>query len=732
MKRTLAIALLLALMLSLCACGSKAAPAATEAPAPAATQAPAPAVTEAPAPAATEAPAAAPAIVEDSANVQIGEQIAFLAARFEDLRQKEAGSPWYYAVTDLDHNGRLELLATSKMTGGASALKAWEISPNGSSMIICTMQTISAPPGSDIEDLHVDSMYLNLRSDSIDTYYDKDAGVYYYTVVDVVEANHFYIPGREVSEANWVDGNGIAVTTNVNAVSMTNGSIDPGFLLGSCVSYSVNGSDPQSLCRNAKGEQITMDEFLAIGQSSFPGLTSFNTAFDWFTADEALTLGRFVDSYATFDGVRDPDHPESGVKLLASQSSGGVYITKNPSDEKQNDGGTAEFVADANVFDSVTWTFIAPDGKTYNDQEFVSTCGGIVDGANASTLKIFNVNDAMNAWGVFATFDYRESSARTTTAYLYVWGESMGSRAKLDEFYAEKPYLNGGAWACPMCGAEAHGSQCYACGFNPVAYYAIYQGSNPTSYGWYYGVNPQTPINTLPSTSLSSSFSWNCPRCGYLNQDVMYCRNCNYHYGDPVGTTTGTGSGISSSSIASNTAREAAQGATLIKCQYCGNFFNGDYDVCPYCHNAPDNGTLYAAVPTGSPVSSSNNAYWNTVQEMYQGATLRKCQYCGNFFNEDYDVCPYCHGEPNDSYQGSYYNSTPNYYDSSVDYSSYNNSSSGGSRPDGSFDGYTPGGNPRFIRHDSEGNEYNTVFCPVCGLEHSMATNCPNCGSGYT
>ena len=90
MKRILAIAVLLALMLSLCACGSTAAPAATEAPAPAATEAPAPAATEAPAPA--EAP-------EDSPNAGIGEQITFLAARFGDLRQNDEGSIWYYAVT---------------------------------------------------------------------------------------------------------------------------------------------------------------------------------------------------------------------------------------------------------------------------------------------------------------------------------------------------------------------------------------------------------------------------------------------------------------------------------------------------------------------------------------------------------------------------------------------------------------------------------------------------------
>ena len=700
MKRILAIAVLLALMLSLCACGSTAAPAATEAPAPAATEAPAPAATEAPAPA--EAP-------EDSPNAGIGEQITFLAARFGDLRQNDEGSIWYYAVTDLDHNGRLELLANTKNGTGAAALKAWEISPNGSSLIISTMQTIPAPIGSGDEDLHVDSMMLNLRSNSIDTYYDEAADIYYYTVVDAMESHHFYIPGEDISEASWVDGDGTAVLTGVHAVSMKNGIIDPGFILGSCISYDTGDGELKVLCRNGKGEEITMDEFLGISKSSFANLKGFNTAFDWFTADEAATLGRFVESYATFDGVRDPDHPETGIALLASQSYGGVYITKNPTDEKHNDGETAEFVASANIFDDVTWTFIAPDGRTYNEQEFVKMCGGIPEGTKTGYLKIRNVNKDMNGWGVFATFDYRGASARTTTAYLYVWGSSS---AQLNNFYVTKPYLNGGSWTCPMCGAQAYGSQCYNCGFNPVAYYAVYTGSNPGSYGWYYGVNTQTPVSTLPSSSLSSGFQWYCPNCGSSNQGVMYCRTCNYHYGDPI-----------YNNAAVNTAREAAMGAQLRKCWSCGNFFNEDYDVCPYCQTPPDDGTYDTS--TYYPTSST---YWNQVQEMYQGATLISCQYCGNLFNSDYDSCPYCNGVPNDSNYGSYYSSTPNYYDSSYDYNNYNNDY----HPDGSFEGYTPGGNPMFVRHDNEGNEYNTVFCPVCGLEHSMATNCPNCGSGYT
>ena len=77
----------------------------------------------------------------------VGEQIKFLAGRFADLEQKDDGNTWHYAVTDLDHNGRLELLATCRDKLGLNWLRAWEISPNGATLISCTQNTIPAPNG---------------------------------------------------------------------------------------------------------------------------------------------------------------------------------------------------------------------------------------------------------------------------------------------------------------------------------------------------------------------------------------------------------------------------------------------------------------------------------------------------------------------------------------------------------------------------------------------------------
>ena len=564
----------------------------------------------------------------------VGEQIKFLAGRFADLEQKDDGNTWYYAVTDLDHNGRLELLATTRTPGDLSWLKVWEIGPDGKTLTKCTEHSIPAPIGSTEETITGEGMLLNLRSNSTDTYYDKGSNTYYYLFTDVAESGsaRLILPGS--SEPVEV---GSYVTTGVGAASLKNGSMQHSIILGSCTSYSVDDGDLKVICRNGKLEETTLQEFLDISLNAFKGLSRFSTAFDWFTADEAGLLQRFVDSYAVFDGVRDMDNAEGGVAFMASQSAGGVYITKNPTDEKHNEGQTAEFIANANIYDDVTWTFVAPDGRTYTVDE-IKNIGGELDGVKTGNLKIRNVKTNMNGWGVFATFDYRGASARTSTAYLYVWAGSGADRTNqltgsIDAFYSARPWLNA-SWTCPNCGAAVSGSQCWSCGFNPVSFYAIYYGVTPSASDWYYGVNGQTTLNQI---------------------------------------------------------REAYQGAELRHCDYCGQWFNNDYDVCPYCGGAPDDGTLYT------------QAEYNTYNEYLQGADMRLCQYCGQWFNNDYDACPHCGMAPDDGY--------PDY---------------------GTFDGFTAGGNARFTYYNPDGSEYSTVICPYCGYEHSMATNCPNCGGGYT
>ena len=96
-----------------------------------------------------------------------------------------------------------------------------------------------------------------------------------------------------------------------------------------------------------------------------------------------------------------------------------LNITKNPTNESHSEGETAYFVANANVYESLSWTFVSPDGGEYSAQNMQARWG-VVSGLNSTTLTVANLTVDMSGWGTYCTFYYKGQTARTATAYLYV------------------------------------------------------------------------------------------------------------------------------------------------------------------------------------------------------------------------------------------------------------------------------------------------------------------------
>ena len=117
-----------------------------------------------------------------------------------------------------------------------------------------------------------------------------------------------------------------------------------------------------------------------------------------------------------------------------------------------------------------------------------------------------------------------------------------------------------------------------------------------------------------------------CWFCGqYFNSDYDCCPYCGSY----------PGGGNFYGEIMSDQYNELMQGATLITCWSCGQAYNSDYDTCPYCGNYPQSG------PTWVDEVDSNQ-----VREAIQGADMIQCANCGQLFNYDYDACPYCGWAP--------------------------------------------------------------------------------------
>ena len=350
----------------------------------------------------------APAAGAENTAETIDSQIGLLFSKIAE--QKQAGQmQWYYSVTDLDHDGHLELVAAAQHPADRSTnLKVWEVSDTMDSLTEGRLN------------IDADESFPDILTESADTYYNKDTNTWSYMFYDNVVLSDY------------------DVYTVKCSVSMSDGII--GY-----VPYAVEHTQISNGVRNvshtdANGFAISPEQYNASGVNAFASAEKSNTSFDWFVFDKA-SISRLADSYAVFKGEKKltdvfpvpkpaalQDNPvtPSPVPTMAPapQNTKPAYltITKNPTNENKKQGGTAYFVACSNIYDSLTWTFVGPDGGQYTVQNFARMFNASVSGEYSTTLSIANVTRDMNGWGAFCTFYYAGQTARTSTAYMYVEG----------------------------------------------------------------------------------------------------------------------------------------------------------------------------------------------------------------------------------------------------------------------------------------------------------------------
>ena len=441
----------------------------------------------------------------------IGNQIKLIYNSFSNLRQNDSPTAWYYTVTDLDHNGRLELMAATATTDGLNdaRLKAWEVSQDGQTLQKITHEYTDAANPAEAD------QFVNMMTDSADTFYDPDTQSWYYIFTNFMQT---VIDGAEGGSFDFS-------MTLTCGVSLHGGVMNCG-VLGTKV---VNNADNRInvFCFDKDQNSITDEQMLNIAYTTFAGKQRSNTGFDWFTANDAGELTRFVDSYAVFDNTKTAGQ---ATPVFAPQATGSaIYVTKNPTNENRNAGDTAYFVANATNYTSLSWTFVSPDGSAKTPQEFMNTCGGSVGGQDSTTLSISNVNGSMGGWGAYCTFSDGYQTARTTTAYLYInYNQTQAqNNQNLKTFYNNMTYLYGG-WICPWCEHQMWGSYCTNCGFDPDYYYhnnyRLDDGYN--YYNYYLSDEDAAALGLLVLAAAAESGEldyrdfeyntpdWYCPSCG--------------------------------------------------------------------------------------------------------------------------------------------------------------------------------------------------------------------------
>ena len=383
---------------------------------------------------------AEPVVADEAA---ISAQIDLIYSSFASIKQNESAGVWSYAVTDLDHNGRLEVLAVMKDASKTTYVNAWEVNADQSALVPCK---IAVPQG---------QTFPYILSENADTFYDASSDSWSYLFYDNMELN------------------GNSVYTFKYSVNLKEGILSFAQLATQCT-MTMSGGYQQTAFYDANGATITPEQYNAAGVNAYINAVKSSTNLDWFGA-AAMTAARLNDSYAVFKGDRQPDKtvPVIAYTPAPQYDSTPAYlsVTKSPTSESRYSGETAYFVSNATTWTSLSWTFVSAYGGEYSVDGFRSTFPySSVGGASSTTLTISNVSKDMNNWGVYCTFYYNGQTARTNTAYIYVYDRASQNG-------------NPDVTTCPNCGRTNVSiySTCPSCGYD-IYGYIFGRSSGPRTY----------------------------------------------------------------------------------------------------------------------------------------------------------------------------------------------------------------------------------------------------------
>lgn len=183
------------------------------------------------------------------------EQLDLIAANADLWKQTEVFGLWGYAVTDLDQNGRLEILSASVQgTGFYTLILAFEVNEAGTGL-------------EEIKQLRADyESSPDVIVDSVPVYFDTENGIYYYIFDDIIR-------------------NGYAEEyENKRAVFLKNGEWNEIPLASKATlytdqeHYSITYSDPG-------GAPISADQYSTAADMAFGKLEKSEFCFGWNMTD---------------------------------------------------------------------------------------------------------------------------------------------------------------------------------------------------------------------------------------------------------------------------------------------------------------------------------------------------------------------------------------------------------------------------------------------------------------
>jgi hypothetical protein len=160
--------------------------------------------------------------------------------------------PFFYAVTDLDQNGRLEIIQSScQGTGLYSYTSMWEVSADGTELVPCQLSIAEGESQPDI------------IADPDMVYFDKAQDCYFYIFRDEIR-------------------NGAAEHYQSRiALSLQDGVVTTTLLGQSSTIYASGGETAVTTYTDADGNTIDEDAYNSSAENTFAGLTAMEATIGW-------------------------------------------------------------------------------------------------------------------------------------------------------------------------------------------------------------------------------------------------------------------------------------------------------------------------------------------------------------------------------------------------------------------------------------------------------------------
>lgn len=360
----------------------------------------------------------------EAASMTAEEQFKLFCNNMRLWNKTSLTDDYYYAVTDLDGNGRLEIIsAITQGTGIFTYADFYEVNAsfNGIEQLV--------NPRAEEEGYN----YPELIIDTADKYTDRYG------------LNHYLF--RDDSRNGYQEA-----YTGYTEIFIGNGKAQTFDITGQYTQWSNGGATESTTYYDSYGNKTSKAYFDSAVQNWFAGMKKSSVSFGWFTLNAPDPISLLRDSYIVFSASATPAAPaqvypdiyisysEPAAQAVAPTptippvavpaasasnipigSNGNITITKNPTSESLAIGGKTWFIAHATNADTHTWQLIDTGNRIYTMSEAMAANPGLkLADIGGDTLELSNVPVSMNGWSAQAVFSNAQYQAATNPATIYV------------------------------------------------------------------------------------------------------------------------------------------------------------------------------------------------------------------------------------------------------------------------------------------------------------------------